>query len=490
MTTSSPAGSVPAGSVPAGSALTFLGAAGSVTGSAFLLEPASRGEVNRGGDATPGGAGGQGGRVLVDCGLFQGQRALRRLNWERRIPDPASLDDVVVTHCHLDHCGYLPALVRQGYRGPVHATAGTAALGSIVLRDSARLQQEDAASARLGGWSRHDPPLPLYTEADAEDAIALWSPAAYGSVVAGAGGARMTLSRAGHVLGSASVLVEHASARVLFSGDLGRPTHPVLKPRERPPLATTVVVESTYGDRRHPDEAGHEVLADAVRRTVTRGGSVVIPAFAVDRTELVLQALITMREAGEIPDVPIHVDSPMALAALDVYAGADAGHELLPGAAERLAALPGVHPARSAQESRELNSPRRPCIIVSSSGMASGGRVVHHLAGLLPHPRNTVVLTGYQAVGTRGRDLAEGAPAVKIHGRYVPVRAEVVVDDAFSVHADSDEVMSWLGELPEAPETVYVVHGEEAASAALARRVTDELGWVAVVPRLGERVLV
>lgn len=451
-------------------ALTFLGGAGAVTGSKFLLT-------------------GRDGRVLVDCGLFQGERQLRRLNWEDCVPAPETLDDVVISHCHLDHSGYLPALVRQGYRGPAHATAGTAALGDIVLRDSAKLQEEDAIAAARGGWSRHDVPRPLYTSADAERAIALWSPAAYDTVVEGRGGARLTLTRAGHVLGSASVLVEHGDARVLFSGDLGRRRHPLLRPRAKPPAASTVVIESTYGDRTHPAD-GHAVLADAVRRTIGRGGSVVVPAFAVDRTELVLLALAELRQAGSIPDAPIYVDSPMALAAMDVYRGRDAAQELLPEAVQRLAALTDVHVARTAEESMALNTPGRPCIIVSSSGMATGGRVIHHLASLLPQARNAVVLTGYQAAGTRGRSLADGEAAVKIRGRYVPVRAEVVVDDGFSVHADAGELMEWLADLPQEPELVYVVHGEREASAALTARIRSELGWPAVTPRLGERVVV
>jgi metallo-beta-lactamase family protein len=302
----------------------------------------------------------------------------------------------------------------------------------------------------------------------------------------------VSLHRAGHVLGSASALVELGDDRVLFSGDLGRPHHPLLLPRAAPPAASTVVIESTYGDREHPPSGsdGHDVLAAAIRRTIGRGGSVLIPAFAVDRTELVLLAIAELRRQGSIPHVPVYVDSPMALAALEVYERPDLASEMRPEALQELRDMKDVRESRTAEESRRLNTPGTPCIIISASGMATGGRVVHHLASMLPHPKNTVVLTGYQAVGTRGRSLLDGASEVKVVGRYVRVRAEVVEDSTFSVHADSDELLGWLDELPETPEAVYVVHGEPEASSALAARVQERLDCAVVVPRMGERVLV
>ena len=453
--------------------LTFLGAAGTVTGSKFLIDHGSH-------------------RVMVDCGLYQGEREWRRLNWKPLPLAPSSIDEVVLTHSHLDHCGYLPALVKQGFAGPTWATEGTAELAAIILRDSAHLQEEDAENARRGGYSRHDPPLPLYTEADAEVAIRTLRTQPYGSSHELGSGLCFRFGRAGHILGSATVAVEADGGTVLFSGDLGRTDHPVLRAREDPPAARTVVLESTYGNRDHPEPGAepHAAFADAVRRTIRRGGSVVIPAFAVDRTELVLAALADMLERGVIPSAPIYVDSPMALAALQVYRSARHQDELKPGAVLGLERWPGLHTAHTADESRALNNPRRPSIIISASGMASGGRVVHHLQSLLPDPRNTVVLTGYQAVGTRGRALADGAHEVKIMGRYVPVRAEVVVDEEFSVHADSSELVEWLLRIPEPPETVYVVHGEQEAAETLAGRIRTETGWTVAVPRLGERVLV
>ncbi|HRA50810.1 MBL fold metallo-hydrolase [Actinotalea sp.] len=451
--------------------LTFLGAAGTVTGSKFLVERDGR-------------------RLLVDCGLYQGEREWRRRNWEPFPVDPASIDDVVLSHCHLDHCGYLPALVRDGFSGPIWMTEGTAALTEIVLRDSAHLNERDAEQARAGGWSRHDPPLPLYGVADAEAAIVLFRQVGFGVRTPVSDAMAITLSRAGHVLGAASVLVTAGDETVLFSGDLGRRTHPVLRPREAPPAARTVVLESTYGDRDHPDPDGdaHAEFAAAIRRTVARGGSVLVPAFAVDRTELVLHALSQMLRAGQIPSVPVYVDSPMALAALDVYRRGSLRAELLPDAPADLVDLPMLHAARTPEESMALNSPHTPSIIVSASGMASGGRVVHHLRHMLPDRHNTVVLTGYQAIGTRGRALLDGAKELKIHGRYVPVRAEVVSDEEFSVHADADELVAWLRDLPTPPETVYLVHGEADAARLLGDRIRAELDWLTVVPRLGERV--
>ncbi|WP_406830719.1 MBL fold metallo-hydrolase [Pedococcus sp. KACC 23699] len=452
--------------------LTFLGAAGTVTGSRTLVEHS-------------------GTRTLVDCGLYQGERQWRRLNWQPFPVRAASIDGVVLTHAHLDHCGYLPALVRQGFEGPVWCTTGTADLAPIVLRDSAHLLEEEASYARTSGYSKHDPPLPLYTSGDVERAVHLLHETVYGGPVVLGGDGSLVLVRAGHVLGSASAHLTTADTTVLFSGDLGRPEHPVLRPREPAPAARNVVVESTYGDRSHPPlDPEHHILAEAIRRTVDRGGSVVIPAFAVDRTELVLHALSGLWREGRIPQVPVYVDSPMALRVLDVYRDQRHRSELRESAGADLVRLPGLRTLPSAQESQRINRPKEPSVIVSSSGMASGGRVVHHLRALLPDPRNTVVLTGYQAVGTRGRALADGAHEVKIAGAYVRVRAQVIQDQGFSVHADADELVRWVSGLAEPPESVFVTHGEPEAASALAARLREVTGATVVVPRLGERVIV
>jgi len=450
--------------------LTFLGGVGTVTGSRFLVS-------------------GRSGQALVDCGLYQGLANLRRRNWEAFPGDAAAIDAVVLTHAHLDHSGYLPRLVRDGFGGPIVCTADTARLATIVLRDSAHLMEEDARYANAAGFSRHRPALPLYDAEDVARTIPHFEAADYRARTTLGPGLAATLRPAGHILGSATALVEVDGARVLFSGDLGRPHHPLLPPPASPPVADAIVIESTYGDRVHPDP-DPEVLASAIRRTVDRGGSVLVPAFAVDRTELVLLALARLRDQDAIPRVPIHIDSPMALAALDVYRHSDAGLAHGEGLRTLLRLLDSgdVHEARTANDSMTLNKPGQPCIVVSASGMATGGRVVHHLEHQLPDPRNTVVLTGFQAEGTRGRALRDGARQLKMHGRYVPVRAEIVQDEDFSVHADADEVLGWLAASPSPPRAVYVVHGEARASEALAQRIRDELDWTAVVPRFEERV--
>lgn len=455
--------------------LDFLGGVRTVTGSRFLIADGGR-------------------HVLVDCGLFQGLRELRERNWEPLAFGPAGIDAAVITHAHLDHSGYLPVLARDGFAGPVYATAGTRDLARIVLHDSAHLLMEDTEHARGRGYSRHREPKPLYDDSDVDSALRLFQAVPFGSPIELTGVATAVLRRAGHILGSATASIHlHESGRtLLFSGDLGRPVHPLLRPPEPPTAADVVIVESTYGNRRHEPADGHDLLADAVNRTIRRAGSVVIPAFAVDRTEVILIALRQLRQAGTIPDVPIYVDSPMALASLATYRAALRNRD--PEIRTDVAATPdpfdagNLHEVRTVDASKELNDPTYPCIIISASGMVSGGRILHHLRGLLPRSENTVVLAGYQAIGTRGRQLMDGATTVKIHGRYVPVRAEVVDVPMFSVHADAAEIVAWLGQAPQQPQVCYVVHGEPDAARALRGRIHRELGWNVVVPELGERV--
>lgn len=452
--------------------VTFLGGAGTVTGSKYLLTIGER-------------------RILVDSGLFQGEKKLRELNWAEFPVDPASLSDVVLTHAHMDHIGYLPALVKAGFTGSVWCTEGTRRLGEIVLRDAAYLQERDAADAAEGGYSKHAVPLPLYTIDHVIAALRLFRPVEFDSETDLSDGICARFTRAGHILGSASVHITTPDATALFSGDIGRHDHPVLRSRDTPPGATTVFVESTYGDREHPEPLNlpHEGLADVVRRTIGRGGSVLIPAFAVDRTSIVLLTLTQMIRQGRIPDVPIYVNSPMALSALDVYSSPTLRDELRPELTpEDFADTPNLVEVHTADDSRRLTKPSQPSIVVSSSGMLTGGRVLHNLEALLPERRNAIVLTGYQGVGTRGRALVDGATHLKMHGRYVPVEAEIFQDSEFSVHADGSDIIDWLRDLSPQPHTVFCVHGEEGAAAALAARITAELGLTAVVPEYAEVV--
>jgi metallo-beta-lactamase family protein len=451
--------------------LRFLGAAGTVTGSRFLVD-------------TPRA------RVLVDCGLFQGEKALRLRNWNEFPVAPASIDAVALSHAHVDHSGYLPALVKQGFRGEIVSTAATQALCRIVLPDSGHLQEEDAAYANRKGFSKHHPALPLYGEADAIRALERFRSVDIDQEVALADGIRVRFSRAGHILGSASVTLTIDGApvrRLVVSGDLGRGKHPLLRDPAPPPEADVILIEATYGDRRHPDASSLQEFAAAIVDTAARGGAVVIPAFAVDRTEVILLELRRLRRAGSIPDMPVYVDSPMALGALAVYRNAirEGSDEIRPGFQGDGDPFDPGHliEAHSVTESRAINEQRFPCIIVSASGMATGGRVLHHLANRLSDPRNTVILPGFQAAGTRGRSLLDGARAVKLLGRYVPVRARVVSVPAFSVHADQAELVSWLRSAPKPPAMVYVVHGEAHAAEALRDEIERSLGWPAAVPR-------
>ncbi len=454
--------------------LRFLGAAGTVTGSRFLVE-------------TPRA------RVLVDCGLFQGLKPLRLRNWDPFPVAPAEIDAVVLSHAHLDHSGYLPALVRNGFSGPVFATARSVELCGILLPDGGRLQEEDAAYANRKGFSKHRPALPLYTEEDAERSLGHLRPTAFGSPLEVAPGVRVELRRAGHILGSASVhlQLEEAGTSLLVSGDLGRPVHPLLAAPEPPPAAETLLVESTYGDRVHDDAGALESLAAAIVRTAGRRGVVLIPAFAVDRTEVVLLALRRLVAEGRIPDLPVYVDSPMALSALEVYRRAIAAGdaEIRPELRDHPAPFDpgGLVEARDVEASKAIHDAQPPAIIVSASGMLTGGRVLHHAARRLPDPRSTVVLVGYQPEGTRGRHLLNGARSLKLLGRYVPVRAEIVDVPAFSVHADREELLAWVGAGPPAA-TTFVVHGERAASESLRDALRDRLDRHAVVPKDLERV--
>lgn len=448
--------------------LQFLGAAGTVTGSKYLVEH-------------------EGYRILIDAGMYQGHRQLRRKNWE---PFPAEqIDTVLITHAHADHVAYLPAMVASGFSGKVWCTQGTARLAEIVLRDCAYLQEKATRDAIHGGYSKHENPRPLYTSEDAEQAIRLLRWVDYDTNLDLDSRAWARWVRAGHIVGSASVRLDVGNTSVLFSGDLGRETPLLLRPYTAPEGAQWVVCESTYGDREHAEPAlPHESMADAIVRTIARGGAVLIPAFAIDRTQQVMYELGQMQRAGRIPQVPVIIDGPMSMRALDVYR--DMPEEFRDDISiDDFTSLKNFTEARSGRDSVRALRSNEPRIVVSSSGMLEGGRVLAHLERLLPDERNTILICGYQAEGTRGRRLIDGAKTLKVRGRYLPVKAEVAQDREFSGHADASELIGWLEKLKPKPELVFLTHGEQHCADALESRIERELGLNAVVPTLNEKVL-
>jgi metallo-beta-lactamase family protein len=453
--------------------LGFHGAAGTVTGSRHLLDSGH-------------------GRVLVDCGMFQGLKALRELNWKRPTFDPRSVDAVVLTHAHIDHSGYLPRLVREGFRGPIFCTAATAELADLLLLDAAHLQEEDAEFANRKGFSRHKPALPLFTEKDAAAALRLFRPVNYHEWFTPARDIRTRFTNAGHILGSAVVEARVAEAgqetTIAFSGDLGRSGVPLHPDPEPLPECDTLVVESTYGDRLHDARPLSEQLGGPFRETLKHGGIILIPAFAVARAQLVTLILRDLIEAGELPETPINIDSPMAVDVTNIYSrhlrkgelDADVGEPGLRSLFPR-----SVQLTRTVEESKALNKLPGPRIIIAASGMLTGGRVLHHLARILPDRRNLLVLVGYQAAGTRGRALQDGAKTVRVHGVDVPVVAKFMSVDGLSAHADRDEILAWVKTAKQRPATTFLVHGEDESTARFAETFKTA-GFRTIVPTLGQ----
>lgn len=418
--------------------------------------------------------------MLVDCGLFQGLKQLRLRNWQPPPVSPREIDAVVLTHAHIDHSGYLPVLVNRGFAGRIYCSPATRDLCGILLPDAGHLQEEEARYANKRGFSRHRPALPLFTEQDAARALKHFEAVPYGKPHRLGDGFSFHLHPAGHILGAAIVVLETKSGRLCFSGDLGRQNDPVMRAPAVVPEADLLVVESTYGNRRHSSADPEEELAVHLRRALGRGGVVVIPAFAVGRTQTLLHFLARLRRRGRIPDAPIFLNSPMAVDATRIYHTHRAEHRLTPD--ECTAACSVAKIVNSADESRALNTRSGPMIIISASGMATGGRVVHHLKAFAPDARNMVLFPGFQAAGTRGAAMVGGTDAVKIHGEYVPVRAEIVRMDGLSAHADYAEILVWLRGFSHAPEKIFITHGEPAAADELRRRITEELGWHCEVP--------
>jgi metallo-beta-lactamase family protein len=450
--------------------LTFLGAARTVTGSKHLLEV-------------------DGHRILFDCGMFQGLKQLRERNWLPLPVPPDTIESVVLTHAHIDHSGWLPRLVRGGFKGKVHSTAATADLCKLVLTDAAHLQEEDAKFANKKGYSKHDPALPLYTQADAAEALSRFVVHPFRHPLPVAPGVEAQFINAGHLLGAGYVHVRRTDGRsgsILFGGDLGRYSRPVLPDPSPGVEADVLLLESTYGDRLHPVEDDGAALARVVTESHGRGGKLIIPAFAIGRVEELLYWLFKLEDANRIPRLPIYVDSPMALKGLEFYRHYDA--ELDPEVATMRRAAPRFRAVPSAAESKALVENDQPAIVIASSGMATGGRVVHHLFANLSDARHTVLLVGFQAVGTRGRQLIEGAHYVKMYGQQIMVRARIEKINGMSAHADAGEIIRWLRTFPTPPKMTYLVHGEPPAQEALKRRITTELNWPVEIPSYGTKV--
>ncbi len=441
--------------------LGFLGAAGTVTGSRYLLEAGGR-------------------RLLIDCGLFQGYKQLRLRNWSPLPFDAAAIDAVILTHAHIDHSGYLPRLVKLGFRGPVFCSPATLELCRILLPDSGHLQEEDAKFANAHGFSKHHPALPLYTRADADACLERFRPVGVGSSFRPAGGVMSVLQPAGHILGATFVRVEHQGTAVTFSGDLGRPDDALMKAPAAPAPTDYLVVESTYGNRRHPAIDARAELAGWLRKACARGGVTVIPTFAVGRAQTLLWHIAQLKEHGELPDIPVFLDSPMATDATALYRLFHEEHRLGDEESRRMCAAARF--VNTAKQSMALDSGSGPMIVLSAAGMATGGRVLHHLKAFAHDPRNLILFAGFQAPGTRGAALVAGAPTIRIHGQEHAVRAEVGQLQASSSHADADEVLAWMRQLSSPPRQVFVTHGEPGASDALRLRIEHELGWNATVP--------
>ena len=447
--------------------LQFLGAAGTVTGSKYLLSSGNK-------------------KVLIDCGMYQGVKNQRRRNWQPPPFNPQELDALLLTHAHVDHSGYIPALINAGFKGKIYCTQGTKALCSILLPDAGHLLEEDARYANRKGFSKHKPALPLYTEKDAKASLSHFEAVNFDEPVEVCQGFRVNFTPAGHILGAASLSISAEGKTIVFSGDLGRQIDPVMYPPQTLSKADYVVVESTYGNRKHDKADPEEQLAAIVTKTVARGGSVLIPSFAVGRAQALLYILTKLKAEERIPNIPIYLNSPMAISATKLMFNCNQQVRLSQN--DCAFVDENVRYVRSVEESIEINEQHFPRIIISASGMASGGRVLHHMKSMLPNYRNSIVFAGFQAPGTRGANMVSGAEKVKIHGAYYEVKAQVHELGNLSAHADSDELISWLANFNHNPKQVFVTHGEPEAADCLRLRICDELGMTASVPEYMESV--
>ena len=455
--------------------LTFYGATGTVTGSRFLLEINNK-------------------KLLIDCGLFQGSKQNRLKNWETFPVNPGEVERILLTHAHIDHTGYLPRFCKDGFMGKIHCTHTTYDFLEILLKDSAHLQEEDAAWANKKGFSKHKPALPLYTVEDAENSLSYFSPVNYGEDLFIEDNLRVKFKDAGHILGSSFIDVRirdgNKRKKILFGGDLGRPNIPILRDPDQVFDVDYLVLESTYGDRLHNDDSPMKNLARVINESVDRGGVLIIPSFAIGRTQTLLYAIRQLEEENKIPSLSVFVDSPMAIDATEIFKKRIAEQDFH----ARLGFLKGkqifqpkrLQICKSRSQSKEINKQKNRAVIISASGMVNGGRILHHMIERLPNPKNTILFVGYQAEGTRGRAMLEGIEKLKIHGKYVPVKAKIETISGYSGHADYREILAWLMGFNRPPKKTFLVHGEPVARNALKEKIEEHFGWEVAVPEFGE----
>ncbi|MBY0500624.1 MAG: MBL fold metallo-hydrolase [Alphaproteobacteria bacterium] len=445
----------------------FIGATGTVTGSKYLLSSGSQ-------------------QILVDCGLFQGLKQLRLRNWTHLPFKPSEIKSLLLTHAHIDHSGYIPLLVKHGFRGKIHCSRGTAELCKILLPDSGYLQEEDAHFANRHSTSKHKPALPLYTLKDAEECLKYFHPIDFDHEIDLGKDLTFSLLPAGHILGASMVKIQNGRTKLLFTGDLGRSQDIIMNPPKIVKTTDFLILESTYGNRLHSNTDPKQEIADVINRTIHRGGVIVVPAFAVGRAQSLLYLIHELKKEKKIPDVPVYLDSPMARDVTDLYCDFSREHRLSTSECNLMCREAKI--INTSDESRELDFDNTPKVIITASGMATGGRVLHHLIAFISNEKNTVLFTGYQAAGTRGAALTMGAEKIKIYGNYYPVRAEIVLQDSLSAHADYDEILNWLENFQQAPKEVFITHGEPTQSDSLRLKIQERFGWKCRVPEYLETV--
>lgn len=445
----------------------FLGAAGTVTGSKHLLST-------------------NGLNILIDCGLFQGLKQLRELNWKQLPVDPANINIIILTHGHLDHVGYLPRMIKQGFKGDIYCTRPTADLAEIVLKDSARIQEEDAEHANYHGYSKHSPALPLYTGSDVEQTLPLFRPVDDNWFVELNESVKFRFRKDAHIPGAAFIELMAGGKRFVFSGDLGRPHDAMLQPPQKPEHADYLIVESTYGDRKHPEGSTKELLLEIIQKSLSKHGPLLVPSFTVDRAQDFMYLIWQLKNENRIPDIPVYLDSPMGIDVSKLFLKYPDWQILGPDVFREV--FRNTRMVKSVQDTRRLARKTMPMIVIAGSGMMNGGRILHYLKEHLSDPKATIIIPGYQAAGTRGRKLSEGETEIKIHGEYFKVKAEIAHIRTMSSHADQEEILKWMSNIKNKPEKVFIVHGEPHSADALRLKIKDTFGWNCHIPQLFEEV--